>query len=119
MRTRLLLCSILLSFAASCSEGTDAMAGNWKPDGQSGAHTVGLEFDGKGDKVMGHVDGPDGHKHPSGTYTYDAATKLVTVRAKLLGDAMADTWTGTVAGDSLELTGGTTKLKLKKGGSAH
>lgn len=119
MKPRLLLIVPLLLVACSDAPG-DAMAGHWSPDGKVGEFTVGLEFDGKGDKVMAHVDGPDGHSHPPGiTYMFDATTKVVTVRGKLLGDGKADTWTGTVSGDTLELAGGRDKIKLKKGGKAH
>jgi hypothetical protein len=98
----------------------DALAGFWAADGKVGELTIGLEFDGKGDKVMAHVDGPDGHEHPPGTtYTFDAATKKVTVKGKVLGDGKADTWTGTLAGDALALTGGADTIKVKKGGQAH
>ena len=38
---------------------------------------------------------------------------------KLLGKGKAGTWTGTLAGETFELAGGTDKLKFKKGGSAH
>ena len=118
MRHRLLAVVPFLMLAA-CDGGGDAMMGNWSPEGEVAGFRVGLEFDGKGNKCMPHVDGPDGHGHPAATYTFDPASKLVTVKSKLLGDAKADTWTGTLAGDTLELTGGDVKLKFKKGGKAH
>ena len=59
------------------------------------------------------------HDHLHGTYTFDAASKAVTVKCKLMGDWKSEAWTGTLAGEVLELTDGTDKLKFKKGGSAH
>jgi hypothetical protein len=125
MRTRLLALPLFLIAACDgdnhgSSTGGDAMAGMWSAVGKIGDLTVGLEFDGKGDKVIGHVDGPDGHAHPPGlTYTFDTATKKVVVKGKILGDAKAAEWTGTVNGDTLELVGGTDKITVKKGGKAH
>ena len=118
MRSRLLYVLPLL-FAAACSDN-HPLAGHWSPEAAVAGLKVGIDFDGKTDQVMAHVDGPDGHSHPpKGTYTFDSATKAVTVKCKLMGDGKADTWTGTLAGETLELTGGDTKLKFKKGGSAH
>ncbi|MBL8755260.1 MAG: hypothetical protein JNK15_18315 [Planctomycetes bacterium] len=123
MRLRLLVLPLFLFAACGgdhASTGGDALAGHWSPVGKVGELEVGLEFDGKGDKVVGHVDGPDGHVHPPGlTYSFDAATKKVTLKGKVLGDGKADTWTGTLGGDTLELVGGTDKFTVKKGGKAH
>ncbi|MFY9345669.1 MAG: hypothetical protein WAT39_24470 [Planctomycetota bacterium] len=118
MRFRLPPVLALLLLAACGS--SHPLAGHWSPEGQQGPVTVGIDFDADSDAVMAHVDGPDGHSHPpKGTYTFDAATKAVTVKCKLMGDGKADTWTGTLNGDALELTGGEVKLKVRRGGSAH
>ena len=104
---------------AACSSG-NPLAGHWSPEAEVAGLRVGVDFDDKSDQVLAHVDGPNGHSHPpKGSYTFDSATKLVTVKCKLMGDGKAETWTGTLQGESLELAGGDVKLKLKKGGSAH
>ena len=118
MRIRHVLVVLPLLALAACSSG-NPLAGHWSPEAEVAGMRVGLDF-GEGDQIMAHVDGPDGHGHPKPiSYTFDAATKLVTVKCKLMGDGKADTWTGTLQGEALELTGGDLKLKFKKGGSAH
>ncbi len=130
MRLRL-TCVLPLLLIAACdghkdhaSTGGDALAGHWSAVGKLGELTVGIEFDGKGGNVVAHIDGPDGHMHSAKdtTYTFDAATKKVTIKGKLLGSAKenaATEWAGSVNGDTLELVGGTDKITVKKGGKAH
>lgn len=121
-RLTLVLVPLLLIAACTKSEakgGSNPLAGYWSPDGMVGDLKVGIEFDAASDKVMTHVDGPDGHDHYKGTYVFDAATKAVTVKGKLLGDGKADSWTGAVSGEALTLNGGKDALRFKKGGKAH
>jgi hypothetical protein len=119
MRIRHCLFVTLLLLAA-CSKGDDALAGHWKVEAPVDGLQVGVDFDGKGGQVIAHLDGPDGHVHPpKGSYSFDATTKTVSVRCALLGEGKPDSWSGTLAGDVLELAAGERKLRLKKGGSAH
>lgn len=110
-------------FAACTSEHSHdhPLAGSWGQDTGSDKKGVYLEFDTSGTKCIVHgAPREDGtHDHPAATYTWDAATKAVTVNGKLLGDAKAEAWTGALAGEVLTLTGGADTLKFKKGGSAH
>lgn len=93
------------------------LGGMWVQDTGSDAKGFGLEFDTKGSACELHTapraDGS--HDHVHGTYTFDAASKAVTVKCKLLGDAKADTWAGTLGTGVLELTGGADKVTLKPG----
>lgn len=116
---RFLRLSLLPALLLAACSSDNPMAGHWAMQGAAGPLKVGLEFHGSNGKVLAHVDGPDGHAHIDGTYTYDAATKAVTVKGKFLGDAKGDTWTGTVAGDEVKLTSGADSFTFKKGGSAH
>lgn len=117
MRNRFL--ALLPTLVLGACGSSHPLAGNWSPEGPVEGMTVGLEFDGKAEQVGAHVDGPNGHSHPAATCTYDAASGVVTVKAKLLGEGKPDTWTGKPVGESLELVGGAIKLKFKKGGRAH
>lgn len=120
MRRTLTTLSFLLLFAA-CGGSAHPLAGNWSQELPGDAVGMSIEFDGKSDKVTGHTaPRPDGgHDHVYGTYTWDAATKRVTVKAKLAGDAKADTWTGTLDGEHLELGSADGKLMFHHGGTAH
>jgi hypothetical protein len=124
MRLRHSLFALPALFLVACTAEKPVdhpLAGNWAQDTGTDAKGINLEFDPASAKMTVHTapraDGT--HDHPAATYTFDAATKAVTVKCKLLGDAKADTWTGTLAGAVLELAGGADKLKFKKGGSAH
>jgi hypothetical protein len=116
-----LVAALLFAACGSDHSHDHPLAGSWGQDTGSDKKGVYLEFDTSGTKCIVHgAPREDGtHDHPSATYTWDAATKAVTVKGKLIGDAKADTWTGTLAGESLSLTGGADTLKFKKGGSAH
>lgn len=120
MRLRHPLFVLSFLFVAACSSD-HPLAGNWSQDTGADAKGMSLEFDAKGSEVMVHTaPAADGsHDHLHGSYTFDAATKAVTVKCKLLGDGKADSWAGTLAGDTLELAAGDQKLKFKKGGKAH
>lgn len=120
MRIRPSLSVLPLLLVAACSSD-HPLAGNWSQDTGSDAKGLSVEFDVKGTEVMVHTaPAPDGsHDHLHGSYTFDAATKAVTVKCKLMGDGKAESWTGTLAGDQLELAAGDVRLKFKKGGKAH
>ena len=115
---RNVIISFLLILAACSSDGSP-MAGNWVEDTGSDAIGMTLSFDGHSDEFWAHLapreDGS--HDHAHGTYSYDEETKTVTVKAKLMGDGKADTWTGKVDGQTLELGAADTKLKFRQGGS--
>ncbi len=105
---------------ASCSSD-HPLTGNWAQDTGTAVKGIQLGFDTAGTKVTVHTaPRPDGtHDHPAATYTFDAASKAVTIKGDLAGDGKTDTWTGTVTGDTMQLTGGAATLRFKKGGSAH
>lgn len=116
---RRLLLSLPILLLASCSH---PLAGNWSQELPGGAQGMSIEFDGKGDKVLVHTaPRPDGspHEHVNGTYVWDSATKTLTVKAKLMGDGKADTWSGRLVGDDIELSSADGKLTFHHGGDAH
>jgi hypothetical protein len=118
MRIRHLLFVPFLALVA-CSADESPLDGKWKVEPlPAGFDKHSLDLDGASDKVLVHFDVGDEHAHKHGTYTYDAAAKTLTVRCLVLGDGKPDVWTGTVAGDTMTLTGGDTKLTLKKAGKA-
>lgn len=120
MRIRPSLFVLPLLLVAACSSD-HPLAGNWSQDTGSDAKGLSVEFDVKGTEVMVHTaPAADGsHDHLHGSYTFDAASKAVTVKCKLMGDGKAESWTGTLAGDQLDLSAGDVRLKFKKGGKAH
>ncbi len=121
MRKLLLAFVPALLFAACKHDHAAAsdhpLGGGWVQDTGSAAKGFSLTFNTKGSECQLHTaPAADGlHDHLDGTYTFDAATKALTVKAKLLGDGKADTWTGTVAAGRLELAGGTDKVVMKPG----
>ena len=125
---KLLLAFVPAMLFAACSHDHDhgagsghALAGGWVQDTGSDAKGFGLTFNtGGADCELHTANRPDGsHDHLDGTYTFDAAGKTITVKVKLLGDGKADSWTGTVAADRIELTGGADKVALKRGAVHH
>jgi hypothetical protein len=116
MRMRSIALLSLIALAA-CSND-HALAGNWQQVTGTDAEGASLVWNGDGSKIVVHgAPRPDGgHGHPEATFTYDAASKALTIRSLLLGAGQPDNWVGTVAGDSIELTGGATKLTFRKGG---
>lgn len=121
MRPRLIPLALSVLLFAACGGSDHALAGNWLQDTGSDAKGMSIEFDGKGTEVMVHTaPAADGtHDHLHGSYTFDAATKAVTIKAKLLGDGKADTWTGALVGDRLELSSADGKLAFQKGGKPY
>ena len=106
---------------ATAGASTHAIHGDWKQDTGTDAEGIGLTFYSDGTKVGLHTaPRPDGsHDHLYGTYTFDAATKALSIKGlKLLGDGKADAWTGTVGADRIELSAGADKVACKRG-SAH
>lgn len=112
--------SLLSLFLFAACNSDHPLAGNWSQELPGGAKGMSLELDAKSDKVFVHTaprPEPDGgHDHLKGTYTWDAATKAVTVKALLAGDGKADTWTGTVDGDTMQLGSADGKLSFRRGG---
>jgi hypothetical protein len=120
---RVRLFAVPLLLLAACGH---PLKGYWKAEAvPAPLKKVGIDFDDATDRVLAHIDrflpnsDTSEHKHEPGHYTFDAATKAVTVKCKLMGDGKAETWTGTLAGETLELTGGADMVKLVKGGAAH
>lgn len=121
---KLLLALVPALLFAACGHDHDhgtasdhPLGGTWVQQLAGDAKGFGLAFDTKGSACEMHTapraDGS--HDHVGGTYTFDAATKAVTVKCKLLGDGKADSWAGTLGTGVLELTGGTDKVTLKPG----
>jgi hypothetical protein len=119
MRLRSL--ALFALFAAAACSDHHPLAGAWNQELPGGAHGMHVAFDTKGDKVnIGLPPRPDDtHDHVHGTYTFDAVSKAVVVKAKLGGDGKADTWSGTLAGERLELSGGEQKVAFVRGDKAH
>ncbi|MFT6083027.1 MAG: hypothetical protein ACI8UD_000718 [Planctomycetota bacterium] len=130
IKLRNLLFPVLLTLAA-CGDAKDSpgaggaadggpMVGNWTQVTGIDATGMMITFDGMNDKVSVHfpprADGTHGHADGKLTYSFDDKTKALTVNAELMGHGKADTWTGTVAGETFELAAADTKLKFKKGG---
>jgi len=117
-------CLRLLPFVllAACSS-SHPLDGAWNQELPGGAAGMSITFDTKGTACMVHTapraDG-SGHDHlHDTTYTFDAATKAVTVKAKLMGDGKAGTWTGKLDGAHLELSSADGKLTFHHGAHAH
>lgn len=106
---------------AACG-GHHALEGAWTQKLPGDAKGITLEFEAGGTRVMVHgaprADG--GHDHIEGvTYSWDATAKAITVRGPLMGAGKADTWTGTVSGERLELSSADGKLEFQHGSEVH
>ncbi|MFM1873118.1 MAG: hypothetical protein RL398_2540 [Planctomycetota bacterium] len=119
MRMRWLLAPALLVLTACGSESP--IAGNWSQATADGTPGMVLEFDGGSDKLIGHTAEREGggHDHLYGTYTLDAASGMVTVKAQLDGKQGAGSWSGPLKGDSLQLAADGKTLQFQRGGKAH
>lgn len=122
MRARFLAVVPAFLFVVACSGDSHPLAGNWSQETGSDAKGMSLTFDTNGTAVTVHlaprVDGTHGHVDGA-TYIFDAAAKTVTVKAKLMGEAKADTWTGKLDGEHLSLTSADGKLTFHHGGEPH
>lgn len=119
MRT-IRLIPVLFLFAACGS--SHPLAGGWNQELPGDAKGMYLEFDTGSDKCLLHTapTGADGaHDDVNGTYAWDAASRTVTVHCKLAGAGKADTWTGVLDGEHLELSSADGKLKFHHGGEGH
>ena len=130
IKLRNLLSPVLL-LLAGCGDAYDStgangsgtispMAGNWAQDTGTDVEGMTITFDGPSDRISVHLapraDGTHGHGEGKNTYSYDAATKALTVNSELMGHGKADKWIGVVSGDAFELAAADMKLKFKKGG---
>ena len=121
MRARFLTLVPVFLLVVSCTEASHPLAGNWAQYTGSDAKGMSLTFDTKGTALTVHLapraDGTHDHLHDT-TYTFDVATKTVTVKAKLMGEGRADTWTGKVDGNQIELSSADGNLRFRHGGDA-
>lgn len=109
---------------AACDSGATsagAIAGHWLQETQSDQKGITLEFDDKSEKLLVHTapEEQGGHDHLSGTYSFDAASGAVTVRAELGGHGKGDSWSGKLEGDNLTLSAGASTLRFRRGGDPH
>ena len=91
------------------------LTGKWSqvtPDGKEG---VVLEFDDTGTQIFVHAH-HRADKHPKATFTFDAATKAMTIECALSDDGKATTWKGALNGDALDLSSADGKLTFRRGG---
>lgn len=120
---KLLLALVPALLFAACGHDHDhgtasdhPLGGTWKQDTGGKGEGFGLVFNTKGSDCEVHTapraDGT--HDHIDGTYTFDGATKAITVKCKLL-DGKPDNWAGTLGTGVIELTSGTDKVTLKPG----
>jgi hypothetical protein len=121
MRPRLLPLVPLLIIAACTAKASHPLAGNWTQHTGTDAKGATLTIDPTGTKVHAHpaprADGSTDHF--DGTCSFDAATKAVTVKCKLMGDGKSDTWAGKLDGEKLELASADGKLTFEHGGDSH
>jgi hypothetical protein len=106
---------------AACSHD-HPLAGAWGQKLPGGAKGLTLEFETTGKRVMVHTapDANDHHEHIEGvTYTWDPTAKTITLKGPLLGPAKADMWSGSVAGEQMELSSADGKLAFQRGAEVH
>ena len=60
-----------------------------------------------------------GHDHIYGTYSFDAASGVVTVKAQLDGKQGPGSWSGPLKGDDLQLGADGKTMQFRRGGKAH
>ena len=120
MRRLLLLAA--LPFLAACG-GSHALEGTWIQDLPGGERGIDMKFQIGGDQMLVHDVPPSdgGHApHIEGcTYTYDDATKALTIQGELFGAGKGDKWTGKVAGSQIDLSAPDGKTKFHRGEAAH
>lgn len=112
------LVPLALLFAAC---GHHPLEGAWNQELPNGGHGMHLAFDLRSDQALvGLTPRADGtHDDLRGTYTFDVATGTLVLKAKLLGEGKADTWTGKIVGEDLELTSADGKFTFARGAHAH
>lgn len=116
-------CAFLLPFLfVACSREQHPLAGNWTQVTADAKAGMTLEFEVGGTRLNVHTapaaDG--GHDHVHGTYTFDAATKQLTVQAPLLGAGKAEAWSGSIDAGKLQLSSPDGKLAFQhKEGDYH
>jgi hypothetical protein len=93
------------------------LTGGWAQETTDGKEGAQLVFDDTGTRISVHTHHLDEH-HPKATFTFDAATKAMTIECALLGGGKATTWKGTLNGDVLDLTSADGKLTFRRGGHA-
>ncbi|MCA8974143.1 MAG: hypothetical protein KDC98_05445 [Planctomycetes bacterium] len=113
---RTAICSVLLALAAC---GSHPLDGAWNQELAGGGSGLTLEFEVGGSRILGHQDVDGQHSHIDGTYTFDESTMAVTVKGQLMGAGKADSWTGKVAGEHLELSSADGKLEFHHGDHVH
>ena len=120
MKSKVILSVLSLLLLVSCGS-SNPLAGNWSEVMPGGKPGMTLTFDGSSDKmsVHGRPQQDGSHSHPKATYRFDERAKTVTVSGRILDGTKAETWTGTVAGDAMELAGADMKLKFQRGGEPH
>ncbi len=121
MRARFLTLIPTFLLVVSCTtEASHPLTGTWKQHTGTDATGVELMIDPTGTKVHAHTaPSADGATdHLDGTCTYDAASKTVTVKCKLMGAGKSDTWTGKLDGEKLELASADGKLAFRHAGEA-
>ena len=114
MRSNLLLLLPMLLLAACGSH--HVLTGSWAQETPEGTEGVVLEFDDTGTRIAVHAH----HRadpHPKATFTFDAATKAMTIECAL-GDGKATTWKGSLNGGVLDLSSADGKLTFRRGGHA-
>ena len=120
MKSKVILSVLSLSLLASCGS-SNPLAGNWSEVMTDGKPGMTLTFDGSSDKmsVHGRPQQDGSHSHPKATYQFDEQGKIVTVTGRILDGVKAETWTGKVDGDAMELAAADMKLKFQRGGEPH
>lgn len=114
---RSLSIAAFLLFAA-CSQ-SHPLAGAWTEERSDGAEGMALEFEIGGTRVLVHAEVDGHHTHIEGTYEFAAATKAVTVTARLRGEDKAGSWTGAVDGEHLTLSSADGKIQFHHGDHVH
>lgn len=110
-----------LALLLTACGGHHPLEGAWNQELPGGAHGIHLAFDLRSDKMLAGLAprADNTHDDVHGTYTFDAAAGTVTMKIKLLGDGKADTWTGKIVGDDLEVSSADGKFTFARGAHAH
>ena len=112
-----LRCLLPILLLAACGSH-HVLTGGWAQVTPDGTEGVSLVFDDTGTNISVHAHHL-ADPHPKATFTFDAATKAMTIECALLGDGKATTWKGSLNGDVLELSSADGKLTFRRGGHAQ